>query len=204
MKVEQLTVGQLATNCYLIWDEETLEGAIIDPGDDGEFIIQKIQNIGISPKSILVTHGHFDHIGAVTELRLAFNIPFYLHQKDLFLIKRATRSARFFTGVTTDPCLPPDKFLKEGEIIKIGQEELKVLETPGHTPGSVSFFAPKILFSGDVIFEEGVGRVDFSYSSKNDLRNSIKKILSLPPETLIFPGHGETFKMDKIKIKEFY
>lgn len=197
MKVEKLVVGQLATNCCLVWDEKSLEGVIIDPGDDADYIIRRIGDFKLSPVAILATHGHFDHVLGVTELRLAFNIPFFIHRKDLFLYKRAGRTAKFFQGFQADVNLPPDKFVKEEDIIKFGKEKLKVLETPGHTPGSVSFYSPRFLFSGDVIFAQGVGRTDFSYSSAADLEKSIQKILSLPSETKVFPGHGEEFELEK-------
>jgi len=113
------------------------------------------------------------------------------------LAKRAGKTAKFFTGVGEEPVLPPDKFVKEGDKIKFGKENLKVIETPGHTPGSVSFYSPGFLFSGDLIFEEGVGRTDFAYSSQQKLEKSIKKILKLPKKTIIYPGHGEEFKISK-------
>ncbi|MGB9911119.1 MAG: MBL fold metallo-hydrolase [Microgenomates group bacterium] len=197
IKVEKIVVGQLRTNCYLVWEEESNEGVIIDPGDDGEYLIEKINQLGFSPKFILATHGHFDHILAVTELKLVFNIPFLIHQKDLFLLKRASQSAKFFTGINPEPILPPDKFLEEGQEIVFQKEKIKVLFTPGHTPGSVSFLAENFLFSGDLIFADGVGRTDFSYSSYKDLEKSIKRIFLLPPQTIIFPGHGEEFGIKK-------
>lgn len=193
MKVEKLVVGQLRTNCFLVYDEKSSEGVIIDPGDDADFITRKISDLGINPQFILATHGHFDHVLAANELRLNFNIPFLIHQKDLFLLKRAGKTARFFSGEGEGIYLPPDFFLEEGQKIKIGKEELTVLETPGHTPGGVSFYALGMLFSGDLIFAEGVGRTDFSYSSAVDLEKSIKKVLFLPPQTVIYAGHGEEF-----------
>lgn len=192
MKIERLIVGQLQTNCYLVWDEKNNEVIIIDPGDDGDYIIRKIQDYQLKPKLILVTHGHFDHVLAVPELKLAYDIPFLMHRADLFLLKRSKETSRFFTGVETDPPLMPDKFLKDKELIKFGKEKLKVLETSGHSPGGVVFFGGGVLFSGDTIFNQGVGRTDFSYCSKKDLINSIKNIIfNLPPKTIVYPGHGE-------------
>ena len=194
MKVEKVVVGQLQTNCYLVWDEESLEGVIIDPGDDADYILRRVGDFNLSLRFILATHGHFDHILGVTELKLALNIPFLIHQKDLFLLKRAGKTAKFFTGVEAGPVLPPDKFIKEGDKIKFGKESLRVIETPGHTPGSISFYSLGFLFSGDLIFAEGVGRTDFTYSSKEELQKSIEKVLKLPKETIIYPGHGEEFE----------
>lgn len=197
MKIERLVVGQLATNCYIAWDEESLEAVIIDPGDDGDYISRRIQDFGLFPKFILATHGHFDHVLAVAELMLAFKIPFLMHQADLFLFKRASQTAKFFIGVQADPYLPVDKFIKEGDVIKFGKENLKVIETPGHTPGGVAFYSDGILFSGDTIFVEGVGRTDFSYASPKKLKNSLKKLFQLSDKTVIYPGHGPTTTIGK-------
>lgn len=215
MKIERLVVGQLATNCYLVSDKKN-EAIIIDPGDDGDYIIQRILDLKLSPKLIIATHGHFDHVLAAFELRLAFNIPFLIHKADLFLLKQARQSARHFLKIEIDPVALPDKFVKDGDLLKFSGEQLGVISTPGHTPGSISLYyfrhaeeisvsannyqIPKqvwdetktnVVFTGDTLFAEGVGRTDFSYSSKKDLEKSIKKLSRLPGETIAYPGHGE-------------
>lgn len=209
MKVEKLVVGQLQTNCYLVWDEKSVasnaikEAIIIDPADDADYIIRKIQDFQLKPKLILATHGHFDHVLAIPELKLAFGIPFWMHEADLFLLKRSRETAKYFTGLEADPPLMPNKFLKEGDLIKFGKKKLKVIETPGHSPGGVSFYHVKrdgnrvkrgsrgVIFDGDTLFYRGIGRYDFSYASKEDLFGSIEKLLKLPEETIVYPGHGE-------------
>lgn len=191
MKIETLILGQLATNCYLVYDEKTRETAIIDPADEGDFIIQKILDLKLKPKLILATHGHFDHLLGVTELKLAFNIPFFLHQADLFLLKRMEKTAKYFTGLKVDPQPEVDKFLKEKDHLFLDGESLEVIETPGHTPGGVSLYKKDVLFSGDTLFRGGVGRTDFSYASFSDLKKSIReKLFKLPSETGVYPGHG--------------
>lgn len=209
MRIERLIVGQLQTNCYLAWPHfSPLAGEanpqdngaiIIDPGDDADFIIRKIQDLKLQPTFIVATHGHFDHVLAVTELRLAFKIPFLIHQADLFLLKRLQETTKYFTGTETDPILPPDEFVKEGDLIKFGNEKLKVIETPGHTPGSIALFTPGILFSGDTVFAQGVGRTDFAYASPKKLENSLKKLFKLPNKTVVYPGHGSTTAIEKLK-----
>lgn len=206
MKVQRLVVGQLQTNCYLIWDQATKKAIIIDPGDDADFIIRKIQDFRLKPVLIIATHGHFDHVLAVTELKLAFQIPFLIHQADLFLLKRTRETACYFTSAEADPSLPPDKFIREGDLIKFDKEKLKVIETPGHTPGSICLYQKGILFSGDTIFAQGVGRTDFAYSSSKELKKSLQKLFKLPAKTKVYPGHGtettvEKFVKDK---KEFW
>jgi len=192
MKVCCLAVGQLATNCYLAVDEKTRKAIIIDPGDDGGFIIQKILDLRLEPVSIVATHGHFDHVLAATELKLAFSIPFFLHHKDEPILKRSQKTAGYFTGLSADPPPKIDQFLEEGDCLEFGKEKLFVIETPGHTPGGICLCDRKqILFSGDTLFADGqVGRTDFGGSEK-ELSFSIKdKLLVLPGVTIVYPGHG--------------
>lgn len=214
MNIERLVVGQLQTNCYLVSCPKTGEAVIIDPGDDGDFISRKILDLKLKPKLILATHGHFDHVLAVVELKLAFKIPFLMHKDDLILLKRTKRTAEHFliseaergkkkrSDVSFEgwPELvgkPPkvDRYLREGDAIAFGREKLKVLETPGHTPGGTSLCSGHlrgggVLFSGDTLFCQGVGRTDFSYCSYEDLIRSLKKLFKLPSKTAVYPGHG--------------
>jgi len=193
MEIEKLIVGQLQTNCYLVWDKETKKGLIIDPGDDAEYILNRIKDLEIKPEMILATHGHFDHVLGVFELKMALKIPFLIHQEDLFLLKRADKTAGYFRGIKDGFVPSADGFLKENEKISFGQNsQLKVIETPGHSPGGVAFFSRGVVFSGDTLFKQGVGRTDFSYCSQADLIDSIKnKLFKLPDKTIIYPGHGE-------------
>ena len=201
MKVETLVVGQLQTNCFLVWDEENNEVIIIDPADAGDYIIRRIQDLELKPLLIIATHGHFDHVLAVPEVKLAFQIPFLMHQADLFLLKRSRETAHFFTKGEADPPLMPDKFIKEKDIIQAGKIKLKVIETPGHSPGGVSLYSREegVLFSGDTLFKQGIGRYDFSYASKEDLFNSIEKLLKFPEKTIVYSGHGPETTIGKEK-----
>lgn len=201
MKIEKLVVGQLQTNCYLVWDEKNGEGVIIDPADDADYIIRKIQDLELKPKLILATHGHFDHVLAVPELKLAFGIPFWMHEADLFLLKRSRETAKYFTGGEADPPLMPNKFIKEGDLIGFGKEKLKVMETPGHSPGGVSFLSRGVVFDGDTLFYRGIGRYDFSYASKEDLFKSIEKLFKLLDKTVVYPGHGEETTIGEEKMR---
>ncbi|MDD2822868.1 MAG: MBL fold metallo-hydrolase [Candidatus Daviesbacteria bacterium] len=192
MKIVTLEVGGLKTNCYLVSSGD--EVGIIDPGDDADYIIRKIQTDNLKPVWIAVTHGHFDHVLAVSELALAFNIPFYMHPDDEFLLNRAKETAEHFLGVYADPVLVEPKDLKEGAKLKVGSEELEVIETPGHTPGGICLYSKsnKALFCGDLIFDRGtVGRTDFKYSSEEKMEQSIKKILKLPENVTVYPGHSD-------------
>ncbi len=192
--VKKLVVGQLQSNCYLVFDEKSNQATIIDPADDADYIIRILSDLDLKPTKIIATHGHYDHILAVTELKLAYNIPFLMHKKDKFLLSRMETSAFHFSKFKTDPAPKIDKYLKEGDRLKIGNYKLEILYTPGHTPGSISLYSNELggVFAGDVIFAGGgVGRTDFKYANHNDLEESIKKLLKLPKDTIVYSGHGQ-------------
>lgn len=203
--IETLKVGQLATNCYLFYSPKNGEVFIIDPGDDAGFVMNKVGDLNLKPQAILATHGHFDHILAVTELKLAYDVPFFTHPADSKIINRMERTAEHFTGAKTDPAPRFGKPLRNCQKLKIGKTSLEVIHTPGHTPGSVCFYAKKenVLFSGDTIFASGgYGRTDLPGGDSEELRRSLRTILSLPDDTIIFPGHGE--KTSVIEERKFY
>lgn len=193
IEVVTLPVGQLQTNCYLVTDRKTRQTLIIDPGDDADYIERILKDTLCIPVGVVATHGHFDHILAVTELKLAYNIPFQISKDDEFLVKYMQSSAMYFLRIAVDP--PPiidNTILNKGKI-KIGDSALEIIATPGHTPGSICLYSKqdKILFTGDLLFADGgVGRTDFSYSSTLDLTKSLHKIFTLPHDIVIYPGHG--------------
>lgn len=193
MLVRSLVVGQLQANCHLIIDEVKAVAAIIDPGDDADYITRVMTDEKVTPTHIIATHGHFDHIMATAELQLAFKIPFLVHKKDEFLVNRMRESAKYFTGVEAGPEPKVNGNFNEGQTITVGSGAFAVIETPGHTPGSISLYDKKagIVLVGDLLFADGgVGRTDFSYSSLADLEGSIGRILRLPEDTVILSGHG--------------
>jgi len=191
----KLVVGQLQTNCYLIYAKEGGECFVIDPGDDAGFIMNKIKDLDLEPKAILATHGHFDHVLAVAELKLAYNIPFRMSRKDDKILMRQQKTGKFFTGVDVDPAVMPDNDLAEGGVLKVDGLKLEVLETPGHTCGGVSFYCKEEGFAivGDLIFKNGVGRTDLKGGDWEVLQKSISKVKSLPKGTIVYPGHGDKF-----------
>lgn len=199
MEVKTLVVGQLATNCYLVWCPESLEAIVIDPGDAGDFIGEKILTLGLKPKLIVATHGHFDHVLAVNELKLAFNIPLLIHKKDEGILKRMRRTTQYFAMIDPGPPPKPDSFIREGDIIEFGKEKLEVIETPGHTPGSVCLYGDEILFSGDTLFASSLGRTDLSGGSQEALSKSLKKLFTLPNKTVVYSGHGQLTTIGKEK-----
>lgn len=192
---DRLVVGQMAANCYVYTDGVTQDALIIDPGDDAAYIEDFLNRRGLVPAVIVATHGHFDHAMAALELQVAYNLPFYLHGDDAFLIGRMSDSARHFLGISY-PVLPPavTGTVSEGDTVRVGRRKLSVLHVPGHTPGSIALYEERdgVCFVGDLLFAGGgVGRTDFRYSDGSKLARSISRITGLPGKTVLYPGHGE-------------
>lgn len=192
MKVITFILGELQTNCYIVIYQNTNQCLIIDPADEANFISEQILRQNLKPTAIIATHGHFDHILAADELQMAFAIPFYIHQRDLFLVKNLQKSASFWTKRKIVEKSPEKISFFQAHTRNFAG--LKIIHTPGHTPGSVCLYFPeeKTLFTGDTLFANGVGRTDFAYSSEKDLLTSLKNLSQLPPETKLYPGHGES------------
>jgi glyoxylase-like metal-dependent hydrolase (beta-lactamase superfamily II) len=185
-----MPVGPIGANCYLIGCEQTKEGAVIDPGDEGSRIIAKVKELGLNIKSIILTHGHIDHISAVDEVKKATSAQILIHQEDAKMLVDGNRNLSHMLG-TNRGYSPADVLLKEGDVIKVGNLEIKVLHTPGHTQGGICLETEGIIISGDTLFEDSIGRSDFPGGSHEVLINSIKtKLLPYPDETKVYPGHG--------------
>lgn len=199
MQISKYSLGQLQENCYFLVDEK--DCLLIDPGDGADFILEKLQRENLNLVGILATHGHFDHIMAVGEIQLSCDVPLYIHKDDLFLVKRLNETAEYFLGYNP-ASLPPKQlsYLMAGTL-EIRNFKFKILYTPGHTPGSCCFyFEPEgVIFTGDTLFKDGIGRYDFSYSDKKLLNHSLRTLFTLPPDTIVYSGHGEktTMKMEQ-------
>jgi len=201
LKVISLIVGQLGTNCYLVYDSVLKETAIVDPGDDAEFVINTVNKNDLKPVYVLATHGHYDHVLAVLELKLAYGIPFYMNRKDEFLLKRMKKTVKYYSGTITDPPPNIDKNIDDGDELALGKEKLEVMKAPGHTPGGLMFYERKagVLICGDILFEGGVkGRTDHQYSNEKDLVDTIDTIKKLPEKTSVLSGHGNAFYLKDI------
>ena len=201
MIIRTLPVGPLETNCYLIGCEQTRQGAVIDPGGDAADILSAVEREGLTLGAILLTHAHFDHIGGVAELAEATGAPVALHPGDLPLLRARGGAAMF--GIFIRPSPAPTLELAEGQVIELGALRLNVLHTPGHTPGHVTFYEPtaQAAFDGDVLFRQGIGRTDFPGSSYQQLMDSIRtKLLTLPDNTTIYPGHGPATTVGEEKV----
>ena len=190
MMLEILTVGELATNCYILGDEETKQGMVIDPGGDFEIIEAHLKKLKLSVKYIILTHGHVDHIGALSQLKKATKAEILIHSEDSAMLYDPNQNLSIFSGDKII-AIKADKLLEEGDIIQCGGIKLEVLHTPGHTPGGISLLTDKVIFTGDALFCGSVGRTDFPGSSYQELIDSIKeKILSKDDDFIIYPGHG--------------
>ncbi len=187
IQAEKITVGQLETNCYIVYDKEMC--TVIDPGDEPEKILEKIAKIGRRTAAILLTHGHFDHIGAAARLRRETGAPIYIHAGDAEMTADPIKNLSFMTGVAPEP-FSADAFVNDGDTLAFGEMKFDVMHTPGHSAGGVCYCAGAVIFGGDLIFRGSVGR--FDYGSFDDEMKSIGRVLSsFPDETLILPGHGE-------------
>jgi glyoxylase-like metal-dependent hydrolase (beta-lactamase superfamily II) len=173
-----------------VWDNRVKEGVIIDPGEDAHTILKRIRESGLEIKYILATHGHFDHVGAVAPLKRALNAEFLAHQGDYFFIEDGKNAARRW-GFDIEQPPQPDRFIKDGDKIKIGGFEFEVMHTPGHSPGGISFLYNSMVFTGDTLFQGSIGRTDFRKGSFDDLKQSIKtRLYTLPDDTVVYTGHG--------------
>lgn len=201
-------IGQLASNTYLLYDEQTKEGILIDPGEDCQSILEVVSEHNVQVLAIFATHGHFDHLLGLLEVRLATGAEFFLHAKDEFLLARAQKTAQHFLGYLPDPVPTTFTPLIDGARQTLSNFSLQIIHTPGHTPGSTCFYLAGdkkikifynnqlldnsgLIFTGDTLLPEEKTDLSHQYSSNKAWYDSIKKIASLPPNTLVLPGHGE-------------
>ena len=204
MKYKEVVVGALETNCYLVYCEETLQCAVVDPGAEPERIFLEIAEAELKPVVIINTHGHVDHIGANRDMKDHFGVPLYIHAADSPMLGKIQQlELSLFLGAKDSP--PADHLMSDGEEIKIGNSVLRVLHTPGHSPGSVSLLGDGFLLSGDTLFFEGVGRTDLPGGSPKQLEQSLReKVMTLPDETVILPGHGPLTSVGQERVNNLF
>lgn len=190
MELETIAAGPLGVNCYVIGCEKTKFGAVIDPGDDAPLIIDSIKRHRFTIQYILLTHGHVDHLAHLAKIKKATGAAFLMHRDDAFLLKGLFAQALMF-GLPNPGNPQPDRFLSDGEDIGLGELTIRVLHTPGHSPGSVTYFVDNKLFVGDLIFAGSIGRTDLPGGDYETLIRSVQdKIFTLDPKIEIYPGHG--------------
>ena len=191
-QITSLIVGPFAVNCYLVSDPETADAVIIDPGDEPDRILEAVNRSGCTPRAILLTHGHADHFGAVDPLREALGVPVMIGRDDAPLLVDAAANGSALFGMPMTAA-PADRTVQDEELLAFGRLSFRVLATPGHTPGGVSYLDERhgAVFCGDTLFAGSVGRTDLPGGSMERLLESIeRKLLTLPDGTVCYPGHG--------------
>ncbi|MFQ5752074.1 MAG: MBL fold metallo-hydrolase [bacterium] len=199
MIIEKLEVGVFAENCYIVGCKDTLDGVVIDPGDEVHRILAKIQEKQLNIKYILLTHAHLDHVRELMDLKAEIAVPILMHPADNFLLENLPAQAAAF-GLTVSGIPKVDKYVNEEEHIAFGQQQLKVLHTPGHSPGSISYVTKGVAFVGDALFAGSIGRTDLPGGHYDLLINSIRtKLFRLDDETIVYSGHGPPTTIGKEK-----
>ena len=188
--IRKLEFGPFAGNCYIAGSESTGEGIIIDPAAQSGDIVRQVQELGLTIKTILLTHGHMDHTGALAEVKESTGAEVAIHANDAPYLQSDHPMTQMFSRSSKE--LPaPDRLLEDDDTIEIGDLRFRVLHTPGHTPGGISLLGEGVVFTGDTLFQFSIGRADFPGASYDEEINSIRtRLLTLPDETTVYPGHG--------------
>ncbi|MDO5408549.1 MAG: MBL fold metallo-hydrolase [Eubacteriales bacterium] len=201
-RIKTCVLGAVSTNCYLIYNEETGEAVIVDPADNGAYILNKCRELGITPEAVLLTHGHFDHILAVEDIRRAFRCKVYVGRDEEKLLQDPQQNLSVSMG-SGQMSLKADVTVRDGDVLNLIGFDWKVIETPGHTVGSVCYYVESedVLISGDTLFADSLGRTDLPTGSAAAIVRSIQeKLLVLPEDTMVYPGHGDptTIRHEKL------
>ena len=191
MILRTLVVGPLASNCYIVGSEASREGMIIDPGDDAAEIMANVKELKVDIKLFVLTHGHLDHVGALKELKEAIGAEIAMHAADAEFLQGQAQALGAMFGLHYPVPPKPDRLLKEGDSLDIGDLHFSVMHTPGHSPGCICIYGQGVVFTGDTLFNQGIGRYDLPGGDYNQLMESIHtKVMKLPADTTVYPGHG--------------
>ena len=192
MKIDVRTVGLFEENCYLVVDESTSRAVLVDPGDEGDRIVEMVRASGATLDAIWLTHAHIDHIGAINLVRRHYGVPVHLHPLDLPYYDHLSARAAEMYGVPWDqPAVAPEP-IAEGDVLSCGALQFTVMHVPGHAAGHVSYNAAGVSLSGDLLFAGSIGRTDLPLSDPYAMDVSLDRFATLPAGTVVYPGHGGT------------
>ena len=196
MLIKNFQVGQMETNCYIVTDEKSLDCAVIDPGAEAAVILDYLESNRLKTGAIFLTHGHFDHTLAAEEVREATGAPIYIHAKDV----RETDACDVYK-LAADPKI---KNIREGDRIPVGRLVFDVLETPGHSPGSVTLRCENALFTGDTLFRDSCGRPDLPGGNMETILSSLRRLSALSGDFEVYPGHSDTTTLERERTFNYY
>jgi glyoxylase-like metal-dependent hydrolase (beta-lactamase superfamily II) len=198
--IKELAVGMLMANCIILGCEKTREAAVIDPGDETERILLSLADSKLRLKYIINTHGHFDHVGGNKKMKEATGADILIHFLDAPMLSRLSSDATLF-GFSAENSPPPDRTLEDNDTISFGEITLKVIHTPGHSPGGISLYIDSNVFVGDTLFADSIGRSDLPGGDFNTLISSIKnRLFELGDDVKVFPGHGPNTTIGREKL----
>jgi glyoxylase-like metal-dependent hydrolase (beta-lactamase superfamily II) len=203
MIIESVVVGPLESNCFIIAEENTREAMVVDPGDEPDRILDLITGNDFKVKYIVCTHAHFDHVGAVPEIKKETGAKIVIHGDELEIYNRSRDFAALW-GYEIDTLPEPDIFVSEGDRIEIGNLRFEVLHTPGHSPGGICLCGEGIIITGDTLFAGSVGRTDFDGGDVEKLKKSFKRLMGLPGDMKVFSGHGPQSTIRKERADNFF
>ena len=192
LSLTRLTVGPLMENCYLLADEANRTAVLIDPGDEAPRLLQALRDAGLTLDAIWLTHAHFDHIGAVADIKDVADVPVYLHPADEVIYQNGSQAAQLWDIPFRQPKTPTQP-LEANQVLTLGGAEVRCLFTPGHAPGHISFYLPSegYVIAGDALFKGSIGRTDLPLGDQAQLLESIHtQLMTLPDDTVVYPGHG--------------
>jgi hydroxyacylglutathione hydrolase len=196
LMVRGIVVGVFAENCWIVGSRRTREGIVIDPGDQPDDILALAKDMGLNIKVIANSHAHVDHVLGVGKVKETTGAKFLMHPSELEIARSAARTAAGLLGQPVDPPPDPDAFLADGDDVEVAGVKLKVIHTPGHTPGSLSFYSDGMLFSGDTLFRGSIGRTDLPGGDhRQEMASIVDRLLELPDDTVVLPGHMQETKI---------
>lgn len=203
MIVKSLTVGPLESNCFIVGDEQSKRAMIVDPGDEPHRIMSVVGEAGLFVDYLFCTHAHFDHVGAVPDVKKETGAKILVHKDELEIYHAASDMAAFW-GYDMEPLPEPDLLVKDGDEIKLGALMFRVLHTPGHSPGGACLFGEGVVITGDTLFAGSVGRTDFHGGDMAMLKQSFGRLLALPPDTKVLAGHGPASTIGRERSENFF